>query len=96
MSSIEFIANLERIIEQRLDGSTEGSYTASLAAAGHKRVAQKVGEEAVELALAAMDGDRAEILNEASDLVYHLLVLLRIRNLSLADVAATLEQRHVD
>jgi len=57
-------------------------------------MAQKVGEEAVELALASVAGERAEILNEAADLVYHLLVLLMAKGLRLADVVTTLESRH--
>jgi len=59
-----------------------------------QRMAQKLGEEAVELALAAVSGDRAEQLDEAADLVYHLLVLLNARGLNLADVSAVLERRH--
>ena len=72
------------------------SYTSSLAASGDKRIAQKVGEEAVELALASVAGNRAEILEEAADLVYHLLVLLNTKGLRLADVVTTLEGRHTD
>lgn len=97
---IQFIGELENIIAARLDpqsnGGNETSYTASLANAGIKRVAQKVGEEAVELALAAVDGGRDEVLDEAADLVYHLLVLLKLKKLSLADVDATLRRRHAD
>lgn len=93
-ADIGFLSRLEGVIRDRLaDGSTD-SYTASLAASGHKRIAQKVGEEAVELALAAVTGNRTEILDEAADLIYHLLVLLQTRDLSLADVVATLEDRH--
>ena len=95
MSSIGFIERLESIIDERLDGPSEDSYTASLAAAGVKRVAQKVGEEGVEVALAAVTGNRDETLNEAADLVYHLLVLLKVSDLRIADVAKTLEERHI-
>ena len=94
MSSIAFIRQLEDIIAERLEDPTEGSYTASLAAAGTKRIAQKVGEEGVELALASVAGDKDEVIEEAADLVYHLLVLLKQQELSLADVAAVLESRH--
>ena len=94
MSNIEFLQTLEKVIQARLENPPEGSYTASLVAAGAKRIAQKVGEEGVELALAAVAGDRDETVNEAADLVYHLLVLLNIRDLRLADVAALLEARH--
>ena len=90
----EFLATLETTIRQRLQDADTSSYTAQLAAAGDKRMAQKVGEEAVELALAAVAGDRDELLNEAADLVYHLLVLLNAGGLCLADVSAVLERRH--
>ncbi len=94
MSNTEFINKLERIIADRLANPATDSYTADLAAAGTKRIAQKVGEEAVELALASVAGDRAEILDEAADLIYHLLVLLNTREIRLADVADVLESRH--
>jgi phosphoribosyl-ATP pyrophosphohydrolase/phosphoribosyl-AMP cyclohydrolase len=90
----DFLGVLETTIRQRLQDRDATSYTAQLAAAGNKRMAQKVGEEAVELALAAVAGDRSEQLDEAADLVYHLLVLLNASGLSLADVAAVLERRH--
>jgi phosphoribosyl-ATP pyrophosphohydrolase len=92
--NIEFIAHLETIIRARLDTGGDESYTARLAAAGTKRIAQKVGEEGVELALASSAGDRQEIIDEAADLVYHLLVLLADAGLSLEDVAMRLEVRH--
>ena len=91
---IAFIAELETIVQERLKAPQEDSYTARLAAAGTRRIAQKVGEEAVEVALAAAAGDRREIIDEAADLVYHLLVLLNERGISLADVTAQLASRH--
>lgn len=91
---IDFLIKLEDIIADRLANPSNDSYTAQLAAAGVKRIAQKVGEEAVELALASVAGDREETLNEAADLVYHLLVLLSRQDLRLSDVAATLAARH--
>ena len=94
MSNIAFLTKLEDVIQSRLENPPDGSYTASLVAAGGKRIAQKVGEEGVELALAAVTGDRDETIDEAADLVYHLLVLLRTQGMSLADVAARLEARH--
>lgn len=94
MSDTKFLNRLERIIADRVAHPATDSYTASLAAAGTTRLAQKVGEEAVELALAAVAGDRQEILDEAADLVYHLLVLLSTREITLADVADVLESRH--
>lgn len=93
-TNIEFLKTLESIISDRLAEGSDKSYTARLAAEGSKRIAQKVGEEGVELALAAVAGEREEQLNEAADLVFHLLVLLRSQNLSLADVAEVLQQRH--
>ena len=93
-NDLEFLATLETVIRDRLEKADSSSYTASLAASGTRRIAQKVGEEAVELALAAVGGDRDEVIDEAADLVYHLLVLLQARGLGLAEVAARLEQRH--
>jgi phosphoribosyl-ATP pyrophosphohydrolase len=93
-SNIDFLASLEQIIHQRLEDRPAGSYTASLVAGGGKRVAQKVGEEALELALAAAAGGRNEQLDEAADLLYHLLVLLASKDISLEDVCETLRQRH--
>lgn len=90
----EFLTTLEGIIQDRLTDPVEGSYTNSLLDAGVKRMAQKVGEEGVELAIAAVAGDRDEMLNEAADLVYHLLVLLSSQHITLSDLAATLESRH--
>ncbi|MBL8226127.1 MAG: phosphoribosyl-ATP diphosphatase [Chromatiales bacterium] len=92
--NIDFLVRLEQVIEQRRTDPGAGSYTASLFAAGPSRIAQKVGEEAVELALASVGPDRARIASEAADLVYHLIVLLRQHGLRLADVAHELEQRH--
>ena len=93
---IAFIAELETIVMQRLAAGGEESYTARLAAAGTKRIAQKVGEEGVELALAAAAGTQQETIDEAADLVYHLIVLLADRGLSLEDIAIRLKARHAD
>ena len=90
MSQYAFLGELESIIADRLAAPTAGSYTARLAAAGLKRLAQKVGEEGLEVALAALDDDVGELTDEAADLVYHLLVLLHVKDLSLADVVGTL------
>jgi phosphoribosyl-AMP cyclohydrolase / phosphoribosyl-ATP pyrophosphohydrolase len=94
MSDLGFLATLEGVIRQRVDAAPEGSYTARLAAQGILKVAQKVGEEGVELALAAAAQDRAHVTAEAADLVFHLLLLLKLRDLTLADVVAELENRH--
>ena len=94
MSDSSFLETLESVIERRIEESSDGSYTARLAAQGTLKVAQKVGEEAVELAIAAAAQDRAHVIAEAADLLYHLLLLLRLRDLRLADVVAELEGRH--
>lgn len=93
---IEFIAELECIVRDRLQQGSDESYTARLAASGTRRIAQKVGEEGVELALAATSGNQQETIDEAADLVYHLIVLLNERGLSLEDVSRRLASRHDD
>lgn len=89
-----FLEELDAIIGQRLAGDDASSYTRQLAAAGPARVAQKVGEEGVEVALAAVGDDREALLGEAADLAFHLLVLLRVKGLSLSDLSTTLAERH--
>lgn len=91
---LAFLYDLEQVIKSREGADPKSSYTASLFAKGVKRIAQKVGEEGVESALAAMAGDREELKNEAADLLFHLLVLLRSQQLELADVITILKQRH--
>ena len=91
---LSFLSELEAVVRGRLDERPDSSYTAKLAGQGDRRVAQKVGEEAVELALAAAAGERDEQLEEAADLVYHLILLLAVKDITLADVAAVLESRH--
>ncbi len=87
------IAPLARRTRQRASASPEQSYTARLLAAGPKRIAQKVGEEGVEVALAAVAGNSAEVTSEAADLLYHLTVLLQVSGSSWEDVAAELRSR---
>ncbi len=94
MSRLDFLAELERIVASRLAEAPEGSYTARLAARGTTKVAQKVGEEGVEVALAGAAEARERVVEEAADLLFHLLVLLRVRGIELGDVVAELEQRH--
>lgn len=94
-SDLNFLIELESIILKRMQAGSDDSYTFRLASSGDKRMAQKVGEEAVELALAATSGDRDEQLNEAADLIYHLLVLLSSKEISIAEVTATLKERHI-
>jgi phosphoribosyl-ATP pyrophosphohydrolase len=84
---------LEAVIDGRLAQRPEDSYVAKLAAAGVARAAQKVGEEGVETALAAVTRDDDGLAEEAADLLFHLLVLLRIRGLSLQDLLAKLAAR---
>jgi phosphoribosyl-ATP pyrophosphohydrolase len=87
------LEKLEEIIAGRAASGDEGSYTANLAAAGMAKCAQKLGEEAVEAALAAVQGNRAELTNEAADLLYHLLVVLQVGGVSLDEVKAELQRR---
>ena len=94
MSNVAFLEQLETVIRQRIATAPAGSYTAKLAAQGMLKVAQKVGEEGVELALAAAVQNDARVTSEAADLVYHLVLLLAMRGLTLADVVAELERRH--
>jgi phosphoribosyl-ATP pyrophosphohydrolase/phosphoribosyl-AMP cyclohydrolase len=91
---LAFLTDLEQLIAQRKQADASSSYTASLFARGVKRIAQKVGEEGVETALAAMAGDTTELKNEAADLLFHLLVLLQHQEVALSDVIAVLQQRH--
>lgn len=91
---LSFLLELEAVIEQRIAAPSDSSYTARLHAEGARRIAQKVGEEGVEVALAATSGDRAEVLSESADLLFHLAVLLKTSGLSLQDVAAELKGRH--
>jgi len=90
-----FLGQLESVIAQRVVDRPEGSYTARLWAEGAGRMAQKVGEEGVEVALAAVTQSSSALLGEAADLVFHLALLLKARELSLTDVVAELERRHV-
>ncbi|MCA6364629.1 MAG: bifunctional phosphoribosyl-AMP cyclohydrolase/phosphoribosyl-ATP diphosphatase HisIE [Bacteroidetes bacterium] len=90
----DFLAKLEEIIRERKNDPSSTSYTSTLLARGINKVAQKVGEEAVELVIEAKDDNRDLFLGEAADLLYHYLVLLTAKNCSLADVLAVLEKRH--
>jgi phosphoribosyl-ATP pyrophosphohydrolase len=92
-SNLAFLEELEQVIEQRKAAAPDSSYTARLYNAGRSRIAQKLGEEAVELVIASVQSDRQRIVAEAADLLYHLLVLLRSYDLKLADVAVELSHR---
>ncbi len=89
-----FLKELATLIHQRRLEAPEGSYTTYLFDQGIKRIAQKVGEEAVELVIASLKGDREEQLNETADLIYHLLVLLEKKEYTLEEVEAVLVDRH--
>jgi len=89
-----FLYQLEQLLAERKSADPASSYTAKLYASGTKRIAQKVGEEGVETALAATVNDRFELTNEASDLIYHLLVLLQDQDLDLSAIINNLRARH--
>ena len=91
---LAFLAQLDTLLAQRQQERPAGSYTTQLFDAGLRRIAQKVGEEGVEVALAAATGSEDDVCNEAADLLYHLLVLLRSRELPFSRVIATLKERH--
>ena len=93
-SNIGFLDQLGRLIAERHKTMPKGSYTTSLFTEGKARIAQKVGEEGVELALARMKDDRAEMAGEAADLLFHMMVLLEDAGLSLADAINVLQDRH--
>ena len=91
---IMFLSDLQRFIEKRHEEMPEGSYTTSLFQSGVNRMAQKVGEEAVESVIEAMAGNNDRLVYEASDMIYHLIVLLTSKGLSIEDVARELLERH--
>lgn len=91
---VAFLAQLDAIIQSRVAERPEGSYTARLFAEGTRRIAQKVGEEGVEAALAGSCGNEQELVSESADLVFHLALLLRARGLSLTQVVTELVARH--
>ena len=90
----DFLAELDAVVERRHRERPAGSYTSALFEGGVRRIAQKVGEEGVETALAAVVQDDGALLGEAADLLFHLQVLLRARGLSFAEATAVLRQRH--
>lgn len=93
-SGLAFLARLESVIAQRIADKPDGSYTARLWSEGPTRLAQKVGEEGVEVALAAVTQADDRLVSESADLLFHLTLLLKSRNLSLQSVVKELEQRH--
>lgn len=93
-TGVGFLAQLDQVVADRIKSGDKTSYTVRLVQEGVARVAQKVGEEGVETALAALQKNSREFTGEAADLLYHLIVLLRAKKLSLADAIAVLEKRH--
>ena len=96
LPAVSFLAELDQLIEQRRQNPAQepGSYTVRLFEKGVARIAQKVGEEAVETVIEAMAGNKAGLAGEAADLLYHLLVLLRVSGSSLDEMLVVLRQRH--
>lgn len=92
--SIEFLSELQDLVDNRRQEMPEGSYTTTLFEEGINKIAQKVGEEAVELVIEAKDNNSELFLNEAADLMYHLIVLLTQKGFRLEDVVSILEERH--
>lgn len=95
MNSKGFLYKLQSIIEERVESKNIESYTYSLFEKGINKVAQKVGEEAVELVIESKDNNDKLFLNEAADLMYHFLILLRKKNVELEDVEKVLQKRHM-
>ncbi len=91
---LHFLLQLESLLESRIAERPDGSYTTRLLEEGTRRIAQKVGEEALEVALAAVSQGNDELRSEAADLLFHLLLLLKVRGLSLSQVVEELRQRH--
>jgi phosphoribosyl-AMP cyclohydrolase / phosphoribosyl-ATP pyrophosphohydrolase len=91
-----FLGTLEQVITRRIATRPAGSYTAKLLAEGTLRIAQKVGEEGLELALAGVAQSEPEIIGEAADLLYHMLLLLKVKGLSVSQVIVELLRRHAD
>lgn len=93
MADLAFLTRLEATLRERRGGDPATSYVAKLHAKGIAKIAQKLGEEAVETVIAALSEDDGALTGEAADLLFHLLVLLDARGLSLTDVVAELERR---
>ncbi|AKG75118.1 bifunctional phosphoribosyl-AMP cyclohydrolase/phosphoribosyl-ATP diphosphatase HisIE [Salinicoccus halodurans] len=85
---------LEKIVDQKIENPQQGSYTKYLTDEGIDKILKKCGEETTEVVIAAKNNDQKELINETSDLLYHLLVLLKNQGVSLKDVETTLEERH--
>lgn len=92
--NMNFLVYLQDLIDQRKNELPEDSYTTELFSQGLNKIAQKVGEEAVELIIESRESNDAQFLNEAADLIYHFMVLLSARQLRIEDVIEVLKQRH--
>lgn len=92
--NIKWLSGLFDLIGERKKNLPEGSYTTKLFKSGENRIIQKVGEEAIETVIAAKNHDREELINETSDLIYHLFVLLNSQNIDLSEIVGNLEKRH--
>jgi len=92
--NVKFLVYLQDLIDRRKAELPEGSYTTKLFSDGLNRIAQKVGEEAVELIIEAKENNDVLFLNEAADLLYHFMVLLSVKQLRIEDVSEVLKQRH--
>lgn len=92
-TTFSILGELEGVIRQRRESLSDGSYTASLFKAGIDRLAQKVGEEAIEVVIEAKNGDTKRLLNESADLLFHLMALWEAQGVSLAEVCDTLQAR---
>jgi phosphoribosyl-ATP pyrophosphohydrolase/phosphoribosyl-AMP cyclohydrolase len=93
-STDDFLYNLEKIIEDRKESAPEGSYTAKLFSTGLNKISQKVGEEATEVVIAALNQKEEQFKDEVADLLYHLLVLLQAKGISLLEINTVLANRH--
>ena len=87
------LADLERIVDARAKADPSESWTAKLVAAGQQKAAKKLGEEAIETVIAAIEGEKAALTSETADLLYHLIVVLKIGGVALQDVMEELERR---
>ena len=94
MTNGDFLNTLESVIRERMESAPPDSYTAKLVNSGISKVAQKIGEEGVEVALAAVCEPDDRVVSESADLLYHLMVLLNVRGLRFAQVVAELDSRH--
>lgn len=94
MMNIQFLAELEALLKDRLEKRPEGSYTTKLYSSGIQKILQKVGEESIEYILDAQNADKQKAVYEGADLLYHFMVSLVAQGWSLGDIIAELEKRH--